>query len=73
MELGNVSGMLGAENHHPPMQTPISLPLESLTCRECDGAQLHPVEVAPDPPVLHHGVPHGLVVLDVPCKGKTGG
>lgn len=69
----NVSGMLGAEKHPPAMQAHISLPLKSLTCRECDGAELHPVEVAPDPPVLHHGVPHGLVVLDVPCKEKAGG
>lgn len=47
--------------------------LEALTCREGDGAELHPVEVAPDPPVLHHGVAHRLVVLDVPCKGRAGG
>lgn len=53
------------------MQTHILLMLPTLTCREGDGAELHPVEVAPDPPVLHHGVAHCLVVLDVPCKGKS--
>lgn len=44
----------------------------ALTCREGDGAELHPVQVAPDAPVLHHGVAHGLVVLDVSCKGTAG-
>lgn len=41
-----------------------------LTCREGDGAELHAVEVAADPPPLHHGVPHGLVVPDVSWGGK---
>lgn len=63
---------LGADDHHLPTQTCISPLLETLTCREGDGAELHPVEVAPDPPVLHHGVAHRLIVLDVSCKGRAG-
>lgn len=46
------------------------LRMAGLTCREGDGAELHAVEVAADPPLLHHGVPHGLVVPDVSWGGK---
>lgn len=41
-----------------------------LTCREGDGAELHAVQVAPDSPLLHHGVTHGLVIPDVSWGGN---
>lgn len=41
--------------------------MSSCTCRQSDGAELDPVEVAPDLPLLHHGISHPLTELGVSC------